>query len=200
MQFKNSLKNKLVYCLGTAMLLSPLALFAKEVNLYDQPNANAKIVSKIDLAAGVIPIFTPQPGDWMKVGDPNNGNTGWVKTADVKNVKGSVSFSQQIYSDASGPGIQVFQFGNPKQLSAEEQQKFMKDMESRQQAMRQTMQHEIEEMNRHFAAMQEFAWPHFWNDAPAVVFVPVKDGPAKQADAKPITSKPSVNKPITSKS
>lgn len=205
MQIRSNIKNKIVYGLSLAMLLAPIGIaLAKEINLYEQPNTNAKVVAKLDLAAGVVPIYSTDSGDWTKVGDPRNGNTGWIKSSDMQTSNDPVRFTQQVFSDASGPqAYQIFQYGNPKPMDPEQSKKFIKDMEARQQAMQENMQREIAEMNRHFAAMQEFAWPHFWNDEPMmmpVVFVPVKDGAVEQASAKPVVTKPTLSEPAITKS
>lgn len=66
---------------------------AKEVTLYDQPKEGAAVVGKIDIAAGFVPIYTPaNDKTWVKIGDPKNGNVGWVKSAEMGN-PGSTSFT-----------------------------------------------------------------------------------------------------------
>lgn len=70
-----------ILCISVALsLLSSSIAYAVTLNLYDQPKTDAKVVGKIDTESGFVPIFTPKPGDWMKVGDPKNGNVGWIQT------------------------------------------------------------------------------------------------------------------------
>lgn len=192
MHNKHTLKQLILGILATAMLGLPAAAMAKDINLYDSPNANSKVIGKIDIAAGVVPIFTPKPGDWMKVGDPRNGNTGWIKASDIQSANGpsSISFSQQIINDSSGHPhtYQLLQFGQPQQMTPAQSKKYMQQMQARQQAIQQEIQHEIDDMNRHFNSMQQ-GWPFMFHDnfpmIMPVVFVPVQNQPAKQAVKQP---------------
>jgi hypothetical protein len=100
------------------VLLFSTFAFAKEINMYDEPKDGAKVVGTVDMTVGVIPIFTPKEGTWMKVGDPRNGNVGWIKSSDVSNVPGSpnsFSFTQRTVTDSKGVPhtYQIIQYGNP---------------------------------------------------------------------------------------
>lgn len=109
-------------CLATLGLISNIAFAeAKSLSLYAEPNASAKVVGTIDPANGVIPIFTPKDNEWMKVGDPANGNVGWVKQSDLK-ANSSVTFTQKIIQP-NGSGSQGYKFdftNGPKKMSNEE--------------------------------------------------------------------------------
>lgn len=94
----------------TALLTS--TIFAKDINLYDQPKNDAKIVGVINSEKGIIPIFTPKDNSWVKVADPKDGNVGWIKSDDL-NMNGS-NFSFKIINSGSGPeGYQIIQLGHP---------------------------------------------------------------------------------------
>lgn len=126
--------------------LFSLTAFAQSITLYDQPNATAKNIGTIDLSAGIIPIFTPKPGDWVKVADPRNGNVGWVKVSDVKSAKesgSSVSYSQNIIqTNSQNPQA-------PQKLTAE-QQEWVKKVQTEQLMMQQKLQHMLNDMNEMF--------------------------------------------------
>lgn len=49
---------------------------AAQVMLYQAPQANAAMVEKVNPSERLVGIF--QQGDWIKVGDPHNGQTGWI--------------------------------------------------------------------------------------------------------------------------
>jgi SH3-like domain-containing protein len=66
----------------TALLAASVS-FAKNINLYEQPKTDAKVVATIDPAQGIVPIYTPDKSEWVKIGDPRNGNVGWVKSSDL---------------------------------------------------------------------------------------------------------------------
>ncbi len=105
------------YCLAAFIFTAFSAVyspagFAKSINLYAEPLDNAKVISTIDLSKGVVPIYTPKEGGWVKVGDPNNGNVGWIKSSDME--VAPATFTQQVVTPASGQSqsIQTFQYGN----------------------------------------------------------------------------------------
>lgn len=121
-------------------LITNLAI-AKNISLYDQPKVDAKIVGTINSDNGIIPIFTPKDNVWIKVGDPNNGNVGWVKSSDLKNITGGYTFSQHIISTGTGPhNYNIVQFGGPEQLTPAQSQAMLKKMEQRQQTLQKDMQ------------------------------------------------------------
>src|SRR5579862_9418067 len=76
---------------------------AKSINLYDQPKADGKVVNTVDSNTGIITIFKPKEGEWVKVADPRNGNVGWVKLADLKGVGVQFNVIQ------SGDGLHSYQ-------------------------------------------------------------------------------------------
>lgn len=145
------MKNLFKYFLAVLLAL-PLAGFAKEVSLYDNPDANAKAIGKIDIAAGVVPIFSSKDGKWMKVGDPRNGNVGWIKSDDMSNKDGSTSFTftQRVINDGKsndGSTIQVIQYGNPhNKLAAEQAQQYIEKLQLQQINMQRDMQSVIQRM------------------------------------------------------
>lgn len=47
-----------------------------QIALYNAPQANAKVIEKINPGDQLVSIF--HQGNWIKVGDPHNGQTGWI--------------------------------------------------------------------------------------------------------------------------
>lgn len=138
-------------------ILTALAIFsftsialAKEINLYDQPKADAKVIGKVDLATGVVPIFTSKEGDWMKVGDPKDGNVGWIKSNEMTTPGAPVSFSytQKVVNDKNGPHtVQLLQVGKPNtQSTQQDQQEFYNKLRQQQQIIQQKAQSAIQDM------------------------------------------------------
>jgi hypothetical protein len=125
----------------------PFAVYAKEINLFEQPRSDAKIMGKVDLADGIIPIYTPQDqkGDqWIKIADPRNGNTGWVKSKDLDTTgsfQSTVTFSQST-GEGGKPsgGYQVIQFGQRNNLTEEQKKDMIKDMQLKQQKFYESVQ------------------------------------------------------------
>ena len=126
-----------VFTLLVACLI-PAISFATTINLRDAPTDQAKITGTIELSTGIIPIFTPKDGGWVKVADPKNGNTGWVKNSELKDSKGNViSFSQTVSDTGEGgKSIQMMQSNGqtitPEQKKALEEQLVQQQREAQQ--------------------------------------------------------------------
>ena len=153
--------------------------FAKEISLYDQPKSDAKIVGKVDLAAGFIPIYTPKEGEWVKIGDPKNGNVGWVKSKELNNINStqtSFTFTQSYINDnnKSPMTYRIIQFGEPSKLSSEQTQSMIKQMQIQQQSLQKSMQNMMHDMDQFFYDDWHFKPGNFPLLMP-VVFIPVQN-------------------------
>lgn len=157
-----------------ALILSVLtsAVLAKDVNLYDQPSNTAKVVGKVDLAIGVVPIFTSKAGDWMKVGNPSNGDVGWVKTSDMSSPGSptSITFTQKIVNDKSGPhSVQLLQFGSPENLTPQQTQDFYKKMQVQQLKIQQYTQKAIQDMLNQMNSIYQWNGADGMNSFPMIM-------------------------------
>lgn len=134
--------------LSGILALGSINCYAKNINLYDQPKADSKVVGTIDSDTGIIPIFTPKDSTWIKVADPRNGNVGWIKNSDIGTGNTKFTFSQQFITTGKGPGTyQVIQFGNPAQpMSSQQAEEMMKEFQARQQAIQQDTNRMIQDM------------------------------------------------------
>jgi hypothetical protein len=116
------------------------AAFAKNINLYDQPSTTSKVVGSINQSNKLVPIFTTKAGDWMKVGDPANGNVGWVKVSDFSTAAGGAtssgfSMSEETVNTANGPQTyRTIQFAQPEN-DAKTQEAIKRIVEQQQAAM-----------------------------------------------------------------
>src|SRR4029078_8120426 len=109
---------------------------------------------------------------WMKVGDPRNGTTGWIKSQPLTSKTGVTSFRfKTMTNDASSPiTYHFFQSGTDK-MTEQQQQDLLKELQARQQLMQKNMQM----MFQNFDSMN-----HAWGPMPVmmpVVFVPVHAEP-----------------------
>lgn len=153
------MKKQYIFSAVAAVVMTGMSSFciADQINLYAQPNAKSKMVGSINLQKGVIPIYEKK--DWMEIGDPNNGNVGWVKIADFKaeSQKSGIFITQRFIDTSKGPkAYEIFNYGSPQQLSANQTQTIMKQMELRHQMieknMRQTMQDLAKNFNQGFVS------------------------------------------------
>jgi hypothetical protein len=155
----------------TVFAITP-SVVAKTISLYEQPKMESKIIGSIDTTKGVVSIFTSKDGQWVKVGDPLNGNAGWVKSSDLGN--GQFTFNMMKLGNGN-QSYQVIQYGNVKPLTAAEVAEASKKMQLREEAIQKDMQHMIQDM---FVNMHD--WEHFPMILP-VMMVPVKEAPNKPA-------------------
>ncbi len=80
------------FLIGCLMLVSFNA-FATTLSLYQNPDSKSNVIATVKEGQAIIPIFTQ--GDWIKVGDPTNGNVGWV-SKDTLQKSGYPQMSVQI--------------------------------------------------------------------------------------------------------
>lgn len=142
------LKKVSLFSVLTSSLLT-INCIASPINLYDQPNPNAKLIGKIETDTGIIPIFSPKNSDWIKVGDPTNGNSGWIKQSDLKAISG-VTFTQNMIYTGKGPKVIQTQtqvdYGNTV-LPQQEIDKFTEKMLERQKAVQKYIQETLQLMS-----------------------------------------------------
>jgi hypothetical protein len=178
---------------GFSSLCISATLFAKPVTLYEQPKTDSKIVGTIDSASSMVPIFSNKEGDWMKVGDPQNGNVGWIKVNDVaaSNTANGVtstgfSMSEKTVNTSNGPKTyRVMQFGNTPPLTPEQSQAVTAAMQKRQVEIQsgtmQMLQSVIDNANAAYKAN-----PNLYNSINFPFIVPVVVVPvANQPTANP---------------
>lgn len=143
MLFRNLFGFIAIFCISAATSFC----FAKNINLYDQPKSDAKVVGSVDPELGIIPIFTPKNKDWIKVGDPRNGNVGWVKSSDL-NSTGKITFTQQIINAGSNPHSFSIQFGTPEALSAKQTQAVSRQIQTQQELLQKNIQQMMNSFNQ----------------------------------------------------
>ena len=146
---------------------------AKAINYYDQPKAESKLLGTMDSESGVITIYKPKEGDWIKVADPRNGNVGWIKSSEL----GNTNFNLNVINGNNGnQTYHVIQFGNVEPVTNEQVNQYMKKMHERHNKMQQDMQKMMNDM------MQDpwFGWGHFPMIMPIIVVPEKSITPAKQ--------------------
>jgi len=172
--------------LGVIMLGGMLAshVLAKPLPLLEQPNSNSKSIGSIDLAAGIIPIFTSSDGKWMKIGDPKNGNVGWVKASDLKEANGpvSITYTQQYMDNGKGPeAFQFIQYGPPKKMSKEEAQALLQKIQLEQWQVQRSLQHMFNDMFEQF----NHHWPMMDASSPILMPIVIMPNDNKEAPKQP---------------
>jgi hypothetical protein len=154
--------NKLAICalVTTLFGLVSTSIFARAISMYDQPTDKAKVIGSVDLAAGIIPIYTPKDSNWIKIADPKNGNTGWVKSSDLSsNGSSSFSFSTRFISGdgSKKPGYQIIQIGgeNSNKDFQTEMVKLQQQQAAIQQSVNKSINNMVDDMNRLYKQYQQ---------------------------------------------
>lgn len=184
----------LLSLLCSLLSIVPSFVYAKTINLYDQPKNDAKVLQQIDLSTGIIPIFTPKEGGWMKVADPKNGNVGWIKSSDINNAgsSSSVTFTQQIINDGKTPNTyQVIQFGQQPKLTNAEVQAVVQKMQIQQQSVQENMQKAVQNMVKDINNLYDYHQQLNKNTTPIIMPILVVPMPKPvQTQGQPTTNKP----------
>jgi len=151
-----------------------LTAMAKSINLYDQPKADGKVMGTIETSKGVIVIFTPKGSEWVKVGDPGNGNVGWVKSTDLA----GAGMHFNVMQTGDGSGYQMLQYGGsamtPDQMAA-----MAKQMKIRQQDIQKDMNKMVTDIYNNMN--------QYWSNTPMimpVIIMPESKMPAGQPASK----------------
>lgn len=142
--------NRLLVSLITLISASAFmsVAMAKPVALYDNPSDQAKIVGTVDLALGIIPIFSPKDSDWVKVADPRNGHVGWVKAKELS-ANGSLSFKTEFKADddnGMSRSYNIIEFGNTNKKSNKELQAQLERLQEQQTNIQKTVNKSINNM------------------------------------------------------
>lgn len=160
------MKNQIRLMLTAFTLIFSTILFAQSITIYDQPGSNAKSVGKIDISTGIIPIFKPAPGDWVKVADPHNGNVGWVKAKDMENLNEARTY-------------QIIQYGKQNKMTDEQISAMVKKMRDQEETMQKAFQNMFNTMNQLF---QE-EWHRLGQEGVFPVIMPIVVTPMEKMPA-----------------
>ena len=107
------------------------------VNLYEKPQSNAKILKTLSPTVHLVSIYHQK--DWIKVGDPRNGEIGWVNQAQYQkalkayyqpNVQ--TVFIRTEYNEKGKPTIDIVAYKNGKKLTSKETQKLYDQIKAQQ--------------------------------------------------------------------
>ncbi len=160
-----------IICLLTSLLLLVPALsFAAEISIYETPDANAKVIGKIDPANGIVPIFSSNDGKWMKIGNPKNGDVGWAKSDDINSgdVNTSITFTQRTITNGKSNApqtVRFIQYGKPDKLTDEQAQQMMQKIQLQQRSVHNAIQHMINQMS----TMYNIDWNMMENGYPIIM-------------------------------
>ena len=187
-------KKLMAVALASAILFSISIANAKPVNLYDGTKSDAKVIGTIESTSPVIPIFTTKEGDWMKIGDPKDGNVGWAKVNELEsNSKeqsaSGFSFSQHTVNTPTGPKTyNTIQFGMP---DAVQTKAMIKNIQLHQGEVQKSIQKLMKDFYMDMNSLYLPSEPLFM----PILAVPAQDIKPVTAPNPADTTKPPVKKP-----
>ncbi len=130
---------------GFAATSNTMQQETSQVNIYQNPDVKAHVLEKINPAQRLVPIF--HKGNWIKVGDPQNGEVGWINRQEYQKAMSAYYEPniQTLYIHTT-PGqngqstINVVAYKNGKKLSDKEAQVLYKRIEIQQKKQAEYMQ------------------------------------------------------------
>lgn len=118
-----------------------------EVNLYESPVLKSKIIQHLPINTDLITIYSK--GDWIKVGNRSNGETGWINKNQFQQAKQMLyqnylhtNFTSVFFNwtkDKNGKAV-IEGYRNGKKLSDADAQKLYDQMQAQEQHQWEVMQ------------------------------------------------------------
>lgn len=116
---------------------------ANDLTVYDKPEAGAKIATTIKNDQAIIPIFTPKDGKWVKIANPQNGDTGWVRAEQIKGPKTITTMTIGTNKDQNSTTVESYKLverGQVRSLNDKEVAQAAKQMTEADLKMKQSIQ------------------------------------------------------------
>lgn len=141
---------------GLFYTLITTATFAATINMYEKPSADSKVVASVASDTPLRSIFYTEKKDWVKVGNPQNGDVGWIKATEFKEIPGIIKINgsqiQQLFtrkdSKKEPTTYSIIQYSGPNELKPEDAKKAIQEMEKRNEQMKAYVQKMQEEMQK----------------------------------------------------
>lgn len=179
------------FLMGLSLVVVAHAAFAKthqaatagQVKLYQSANSK-HVTATLPANSHLVPIF--RQGDWMKVGNRANGQTGWVNIKQYRAARDAYNqadiqtvFINREKSSSGKPVINVVAYKNGKQLSDKEAKALYARM-AKQQRQQQRYWHRFDHMmQRQEQEMNRLLNDNFMDMTPPLVLEPGPVMPSK---------------------
>lgn len=167
-----------------------------EVTLHADANDSSKVLAKVDVSQRLVPFFNK--GEWIKVGDPANGQVGWINKEQYRKamndaIQQSVQTVYVEQTDAKGKKPQITVYQNGKKLTGEQADAVYKKVQKRQKKMQKRFARFQQRMNQWAnSQMQRMNGPMMNTPImqPIVIVENNPGQPAKLAPPAPAKPKP----------
>lgn len=124
------------------------------IPLYTDANKNSKVLEQLPIGTQLIPIF--RHDNWVKVGDPRNGHTGWIDYTDYLQAQSQTNSNntQVIYVQTNNNGKQksenIIAYQNGKKLSDAQAKALYEKVQKQQQVTNDQFMKMQQQMNAMF--------------------------------------------------
>lgn len=137
---------------------------AQRVSIYSQPSTRSKIIEKVSPNADLVEIFKKNQ-DWVKVGNPTNGNVGWINEKQYRQAWEAFNkpdirtvYVQYTKADKNGkPQVNIIAYQNGEKVSDKEAKKLYQQIKKQNFAEQKKMQ----QFFQNFGNFSGFP-PHQW--------------------------------------
>lgn len=148
---------------------------AKQLKLYQKPDKSSKTLTTIKLSK--VNNFVPfhRHGEWVKVGDRQSGQVGWINEKSYHQLAHKASEPKvnvrYVYAKDEQGKPKVFAFENGHKLSKKEAKQMYQKMQKRMKQQEQQFRKQWKKLNKQFIKLNEqfsrmFSPSHFWLDVP----------------------------------
>jgi len=175
------MKKHLIILLTILALNSGLAQ-GKSLTLLSKPETNSASIATVQSGDRLIPIFSPEKSDWIKVADPSNGNVGWLKRQDLGLNQQQPRLYQKRIEKVTGDKSkgpyqrEVFEYKGTENLSQEQVKQLFEHMEQQQLRMQAAMQSMFNNMMNHISDFDHMTPDNIFNqDRRPFLIVPDDD-------------------------
>ena len=146
------------------------------IKLYTKPSTRASVVTKINPLKNLVPIY--QKGAWVKVGDPENGDVGWININEYQSAVRKLTGTQektlylQYVNKPNNKKPTLIVYENGKKLSkkrALDVYKHMQKQETEEQDQFHKIQLQMEDMQHQMnKAFKNFSTMNYIDDNPSL--------------------------------
>lgn len=161
-----------------------------KIKLYDKPRASHASLS-LPASSHLVPIF--RQGDWIKVGDRANGQTGWVNIKQYRAARSAyvrpdvqTIFIENTQSKSGKPTINIVAYKNGKKLTDKAARTLYHKMAQQQRQQQRYWYRFNHMMQRQERDMDRLLNDNFMDMRPPLVLEP---GPVMPASSKKASSK-----------
>lgn len=131
------------------------------LQLYQAPEANAKVIGAIKPGSTLIPIF--QKNGWIEIGNPQDGMVGWVKQSDMQKAGYPTLFIRTFSQTPGQSGYKIIQYSGSEKMDQGKIDELMKNVQRQQVDFQKAMDQLKEQSYQNLQRLNE-QFKQFWDN------------------------------------